>query len=223
MSTEKPNWMLTGEEGFARKQSIDKVTKLQKEKGVIRFRLNADEKGKIIYLDSAPVYVYEHNIKINGRWGNYFTCVKEIAQQHCPLCDRDDKPVYTAYLSVIDTRQFTRKDGSISKNRKVLYPAKGATIKKIHGLIKKHGDLRGKMFEVTRYTPNEPNCGTDFDFEKEVDLTKIEDSSPHDYEKILAPPSEDEYELAGIPITKTVVVGSDEDIEKSEPDEVDPF
>lgn len=212
--SDENKWFLQGEEGFQRKQSIDQVTKLRKEKGVFRFWLKPDEEGTVVFLDSNPVYVYEHNIKVGKTWGNYFTCVNEIGNQFCPFCDRGDKPVYTAYFSIIDTRQWTRADGSVSKNRKILWPAKGSTIKKVHDLIKKHGDLRGKAFTIKRWSPNDPNCGTDFDFVKDVDLTKIEDTQPFDYQKILTPPTPEEYAAVGIHVSQPVVVGSEEDTKK---------
>lgn len=202
-------YFLRGEEGFTRKSQLDSLTKTKKERAVPRLWLKPEERTTIIFLDSDPVFLFEHNVKIGRYFGNYFTCIKEF--KPCSPCEKGLKPVYTAYLSCINTKQFARSDGSIVKNRKELYPAKGSTIKRLQELIKKHGDLRGKAFEIQRYTADDPNCGASFEYVKDIDLSKIEDSAPFDYNKILAEPTVQELEDAGL---ATVVVGSEKDVEK---------
>ena len=140
------------------------------------------------------VFIWEHNLKIAGRWGNYVTCVKEV--RSCPVDESGERSTFTGYLTVIDTREFIRNDGTKVKNRKILYPAKGSTIKRLEDLIKKHGTLKGMAFKIKRYTKDDPNCGTDFEFIKPVALTK-DNAIPVDYNKVLYPPTDAELKAFG--------------------------
>ena len=111
------------------------------------------------------VGIYEHNLRIDGKWGNHISCQKEM--QPCPVCQHfpDNRATWTAYLTCIDTRAFTRKsDGQEVKNRKILYPAKGAAIPRLEKLLEKHKSLEGLAFKVSRLSDTEPNCGSDFEF-----------------------------------------------------------
>jgi hypothetical protein len=222
MSEEK-SWFVKGQEGFDKKKQIDQVTQTRKEKGVPRFWLKGNgSKAKIVFLDGTnPIFIYEHNEQIGGRFGNYYTCSQEI--RPCPICTDKEQggshgnAVYTAYFTVIDTREYLdKRTNRTVRNTKVLYPAKGSTIKKIQDMIKRHGDLRGKMFEVTRFTVDDPNCGRDFDFIKDADLSKLNDSTPYEYEKVLALPSEEELSVLGVnrgdSVPGPAPVGSAEDL-----------
>lgn len=157
--------------------------------------------------------IWEHNLKLNDKWGNYMTCVKE--DEPCPICTRGHQPTFTAYFTVIDTREFTRADGTKVKNRKVLYPAKKTQIKKLNDIIKKHnGDIRGKAFEVARYDAKESNSGSSFDYLRDVDISQLEDSTPFDYEKVLKPYTREE--LAGLGLASPPALG---EIPKTEGEE----
>lgn len=204
------DWFISSpKEGFAKKTQIDKVTEMKREKSAPRFMLKAGEEAVIVFVDTNPIFVWEHNLEIAGKWGNHFTCVKE--KKTCPICHNNsqDKSVYIAYFTVIDTREFTRKDGTKVKNRKVLYPAKGSSMPKVEDLIKKYGSLSGLAFKVKRYTKQEPNCGTTFDKIGKVDLVKkfgVGSDKPFEYKKILIPPTAEELESLGISMT---IVGSE--------------
>jgi hypothetical protein len=183
-----------GDQGFEVKKRLDAAAKLRKEKSVGRFMLKAEEEADIVFVDSVPFFINEHNVKMET-WGNYLTCTKEV--RACSVCNKGLKPTFTAYLTVIDRRTFVRKsDGQTVKDRKILYPAKGSTIARIEDLRKKHGSLAGLMFHVKRYSKDDPNCGTDFTFIKKVQLTG-ENAKPHDYKKVFYPPSEEELEALG--------------------------
>ena len=197
---EVKSWFRRGEEGFRNKDRIDAATALRKEKGVPRFSLKADSSGIGVFVDDVPFFVWEHNLEVDGRWGNYVTCVKEI--KACEVCSTGKKSTYTGYLTFIDTREYVRADGTKVKNRKILYPAKGSTIKRLEDLKKKHGTLVGMVFQIKRYSKDDPNCGTDFEFIKQVSLTG-DNAKPHDYEKIFLVPTA--AELAGLGFTSTVV------------------
>ncbi|MGQ9570671.1 MAG: hypothetical protein ACUVUQ_07480 [Thermodesulfovibrionales bacterium] len=192
---EEEPWYIRGERGFEVKRQMDIAQKLRVEKSVPRFLLKPGETAVIVFVDSTPFFLFEHNIAVQGKWGNYLTCTKEV--RACPVCERGLKSTYTAYLTIIDRREFVRKrDGKTVSDRKVLYPAKGSTIARIEDLRKKHGDLTGCMFEVKRYTKDDPNCGTDFTFIKKVKLTG-DNAIPVDYNKVLYPPTAEELHALG--------------------------
>jgi len=194
------DWFVKGDKGFAIKKQIDAATKIRREKSAPRFMMKAEEEAIIVFVDNIPFFIYEHNISVQGKWGNYLTCTKEI--RSCTVCDSGLKSTYSAYFTVIDRREFVRKaDGKIVKDRKVLYPAKGSTIARIEDLRKEHGNLHGCMFRVKRYTRDDPNCGTDFKFLKKVRLAG-DKAKPYDYNKVLYPPTT--AELGALGFTDTV-------------------
>lgn len=223
-------WYAKGDAGFDRKHQLDKFAALRREKGVPRFYLKhtpgnredgqKDNEARIVFLDSVGFFVREHNIEIDGKYGNHVTCVSDFAP--CEVCTQNgNKPIYTCYFTVIDTRKFVRKDGTVSARRRVLFPAKGSAIDVIENLKKRHGDLRGLVVDVKRVGDRDPNCGRDF----EVVLTKDrkagrvdpakkfpekDESKPYDYMKVLAPPTVEELNAMGI--VASAVVGSDEDV-----------
>lgn len=230
---ETKSWHTVGQAGFDRKHQQDKLAEARREKGVPRFYLKhtpgdrgedgpKDNESRVVFLDSAGFWVFEHNLKIDGKWGNFCTCTKDF--QPCEVCSQlGDKPVYTCYFSVIDTRRWPKKDGTISKPRRVLFPAKGSAIEVIEKLKAKHGDLRGLVVDVSRIGDRDPNCGRDFDvvLTKDGKVARIDpakrfpegdDAKPFDYMKVLAPPTPDE--LKGFGVTASVSVGSEDDMDE---------
>lgn len=223
------SWFTRGNEGFERKHKIDEVARMRKEKGVPRFYLKhtpgqrspeegKDNEARLVFLDGAGFWVHEHNLKLEGKWGNFFTCTKDF--QPCDICNQmNDKSIFTCYFTVIDTRKFVKKDGTISKFRKVLFPAKGAAIDVLEGIKKQHGDLRGLVIDVKRTSDRDPNCGRDFSVVlKDGKVARLNPASkfegdlsvPYDYMKVLAPPTAEELQAAGV--SATTVVGSEEDV-----------
>lgn len=218
-SAAMPTWFLTGEAGAQAKQAQDKSVALKRERYASRFMMKPmEENVKIVFLDgsvpvankiAAPIYIYEHNLEMNGRFGNFFTCLKDItnpdAKNLCPICKTDMKgsnSSLVAYFTVIDTRSFTsEKTGQTTQNRRVLYPAKANMIYKLNDLIKKHGSLRGLVFKVKRFTGKESNSGTDLEFIGRIKEDKLQkqfkETAPLDYAKILAPMAPEELASFG--------------------------
>lgn len=206
-------WFYQGEEGLKIKKQQDAMVKLRKEKLVSRFRLGANESAKIVFVDSEGFYCYEHNIAVGGKYGNYITCTQDFTG-NCPLCEKKLVPTYTAYYTIIDTREFVKKDGTKVKNRKVLFPAKKTMIFLVDELRRKNnGNLVGIVAEVKRYSEKGTNCGEYIEKIKKVDIKKVfgEDATkPIDYLKVLAPPTKEELIALGFGIP--IIVGSEEDI-----------
>ena len=215
------DWYTQGEAGFEKKAKLDIAAKLKKEKGAPRFYLKPDNEALLVFVDAPTFFILEHNLKIDGKWGNFVTCTKDF--QPCPICESEgvqQRPVYTAYGTAIDTRSF-EWGGKTVKNRKVLYPAKGSAIKMIEKYKNKYKTLTGLAFKISRTSENDPNCGRDFEYKGRVDISKKfgrEAAKPHDYLKILAPPTEEE--LMALGIGDVSIIGSDQDIKKTGGDDI---
>jgi len=201
-TTSQSNWFKQGKDVFTVKKQLDSLAKSRKERAVQRFFLKAGDEAVICFVDSSPFGLYEHNLRIDGKWGNHYTCMKDT--QPCPICQHfpDNRPTWTAYFTIIDTRAFTRKsDGQEVKNRKILYPAKGNAIARLEKLLEKNKSLAGLAFKVSRISDTEPNCGSDFELIGKVNMQKKfgDDSlKPIDYMKVLAYPSDEELSAIGI-------------------------
>lgn len=196
-------WFKLGEEGLKEKEKQDMLAQIRKEKAVGRFWLKAGEEANIVFVDDVGFYVKTHQLQIDGSWSNFITCIRDFAP--CPICNSGKKSTTTCYYTVIDTREIILKDGTKSKNRKVLFPAKGSAINILADMKKKYGSLVGLAFKVKRYSDQSPNCGDFFELisKKRVDLTKFgaDANKPIDYIKVLAPPTEDELKSLGFGVT----------------------
>jgi len=210
------SWFKTGEEGLKEKAKIDTIASLRKEKNTPRFRLKEGEEAIIVFVDDEGFYAKVHQFEVDGNWGNFVTCTKDFGP--CKVCESGKRPTYTAHYTIIDTREFTKRDGTKIKNNKILFPAKGSVINMIADLKKKYGSLVGRAFRVKRYTSNDPNCGNYFELisNKRINLVKKfgkDADKPLDYMTILAPPTDEELAALGF---GGVPVGSDEDISDDE-------
>jgi hypothetical protein len=209
-------WFKKGDEGLKEKEKIDTVAKMRQEKNTPRFRLKEGEEAIIVFVDDEGFYAKVHQFEMDGNWGNFITCTKDFGP--CKVCDTGKRPTYTAHYTIIDTREFTKRDGTKVKNSKILFPAKGSTINMLADLKKKYGSLVGRVFRVKRYSKNDPNCGNYFELAstKRVNLVAKfgkDADKPLDYMSILAPPTEEELKALGFGGT---VVGSEEDISDDE-------
>jgi hypothetical protein len=207
---------MTGKDGFANKRKLDHAAQVAKERAASRFWLKPGEEAVIIFLDTNPFFIYEHNLKLGGKYGNYFSCRKQMGI--CPIehTDSNLKPTYTGYLSIIDRREYTvERQGKVEnrKDTRKLIPIKGTAIMVVEDLIKKHGDLTGRAFIVKRYTKDDPNCGIAFELVgKKIDLVKNfgrDGSAPFDYMKVLKPPTDEELSVLGFTVS---VAGSAKDL-----------
>jgi len=209
----KGSWYYTGEEGVRIKKQQDAVASLKKEKAVSRFRLAPGESAKIVFVDDTGFFVYEHNLAIGGKFGNFVTCTKDFAGG-CAVCDKGMYPTLTGYYTIIDPREFTRKsDSKKVKNRKILFPAKKTMIFLLDELKKKKGSLVGLVVEVKRYTKEGTNCGEAVDAGPKIDIAKklgADAAKPIDYLKVLAAPTKDE--LMALGFGAPTIVGSEEDV-----------
>jgi len=158
---------------------------------VNRFWLPPEKSAKIVFLDDNPVILDEHQVKLNGRWNNFFTCLRQLGQ-NCPLCDElDNRPATTGFYTIIDTSEWTDSRGNKHVNEKKLFAPKFKTLQMLKRLSKKRGSLQGCVFDVYRTSADSYNVGDVFDYEGKLDEEQIKklnkDIAPFDYAEILKP------------------------------------
>ena len=201
-------WYATGD--AADKKSSDELERQQAAreaatKGrLYRFWMKVGQETHITFVDAAvasdpqgmelPFVFYEHQLKINNDWKNWFTCLGE----GCPLCESGDRPALVAAYTIIDHTVWTGKKGDVHKDERKLLMAKPAVNKMLRkAASKRGGSLRGWKCEVVRTTAESPNTGDDFDFEEQTELP--EDMLPPNYIEMFTPkePAELEKVLTG--------------------------
>lgn len=233
------NWFKTGDDGLQTKKAQDTLRTMSLEKQAGRFYLSVpggkhkdgspikenESQARVIFVDDSGMYCHVHEIWKDVGGKSYIPCVKEF--RPCAVCQKEGKnPIYTAHYTIIDTREFVKKDGAVSKNRKIILNAKGAAIYMIADLKKKYGSLVGVVFDIKRYSKEQPTCGGTFDkvgklttaqwekLAKEAKTTVKEIQTPVDYMKVLALPTEDELSAMGY--GDLSVIGSTSEMEETE-------
>lgn len=162
-----------------------------------RFWLPKNTEKSITFLDGDIVdgaldfaSMFEHNINMNGKWGNYFICTHEL--EPCPICEGGSYNSYCGLLTVIDHSEYvSKKDNSIKKDNVRLFVAKKDTLRLLENYAKKRGGLRGCRFDVTRIGDKSPAVGTAFDFQEKLNESQLvahfgDKATPIDYDEWLA-------------------------------------
>jgi len=119
--------------------------------------------SNIIILDDGSVEecmfaFFEHDVRIDGKGGNYAICIGE--QESCPLCAAphiDKKAYHIAFLSVYDQRGWkSSKDGTEVPGSRKLLPLKLKTFEGITAILQAHyeewGTIRGCCIKMRRNT-----------------------------------------------------------------------
>lgn len=198
------NWFRTGEsakKALVREQARREELSKQQSTGdrVFRFYLPSKTTTKLTFLDAPthpqgftfPFIFKEHQIKMNGSWRNWFTCLAVVGEggirQRCPLCEDGDTPTIVSAYTVIDHSEW-EKDGKTHKDEIKLFVCKMVTHEKLEAQMAKRGTLRGAQYEVTRGSGDKSaNCGDTFDFEGFIDLGQYGNPAPMDYFAAFAP------------------------------------
>lgn len=203
-------WFKTGTDAveYAKQKAI--ALQQRKERNVPIFYLKLDEEATVVFVDDKGFGIHQHKVKIGDRWIS-LTCVKDFAP--CPICATGNRSSYVIYYTVIDTRPYTDKEGKTTKFRKVLFPATGSTLQmRIADEKEAKKTLVGAVCRFKRYSAKESSSGTLVENKGRIDIASKfgnEFTTPIDYVKVLAPPSEEELEALGFNVA---IVGSDSDI-----------
>jgi len=165
---------------------------LRKTNNTWRFWLPDGEDAKITFLDGGlladgtidSVVYHEHNVKMNGRFGNTFLCIKEF--EACPLCEQDDNAAFVAAFTIIDHRKYTDKDKKEHKDQTRLFVCKLETYKLLQKIATKRDGLAGATFDVSRTGDKSASVGNMFDYTSKAPvgaILKKYDTAVIDYEK----------------------------------------
>lgn len=163
---------------------------------VSRFFTKEGVASSITFLDGIVVdgvldipYFYEHNVNMNGKWGNFYICTQD--EEPCPICEGGLYASYVGVLSVIDHSSYvSKKDNKTYKDQVRLFVAKRETIKALTVLAAKRGGLAGWRVDVSRTGDKSPSVGNVFDFLHHQTPPQIgtlygAEAQPFDYDKIL--------------------------------------
>jgi hypothetical protein len=203
------DWYVHGSTEEDREQAKAEGSK----KGGSRFFLNAKETRRIIMLDDKEFCVWEHHLKINGRWGNWFTCRKGMRKdnpQPCPLCLSGNKRIWHGYITIIDATGFTGRDGQEVKYTRRLFPMTNKDLEKFIAKRTKQSGLVGTIWDLTRHSADASKIGDDWEYLDRIDPFtekkffyksrldgKEHPPSAFDYKELFAPLSEAEMQALG--------------------------
>ena len=180
-------------------------------RGAYRFWVKEGEERMVTFLDGdvedgilvTKASFNQHNVKINGKFRNYFVCVGE--NEPCPLCQMDNYATLVCCFTVLDHARYTDRNGKVHQHERKLFVAKRDTMKRLQKLALKRGGLRGWTVSIGRIGDKSPEVGTDFDFLERQDLDelpeilgiKAEGVQPLDYDHEIKYLSADELRELG--------------------------
>ena len=209
----RKSWFLQGQAGRKRdEQEAAAAEARRKAQGASRrWWLEKGEEALLTFLDTPWFFYYEHHMKIDGKWGNFFTCFKEM--EECPLCDSGHNPSYCLAATVISHKTWVDKQGFEHSNEKLLLVLKGSAKKAVLRQVdRREGDLSLCTFLVARDDgETSVNTGDVFEFQRrltkeqilklkpdDVDESDDEWLAPVDYAEVLAPlDSAELYKIVG--------------------------
>ena len=170
-------WYSTGKTGYENAQRIQEEVKHQY--GPSRFWLKPGGSAKVTFLDTEGFYFHEHNLKLNGKWGNHFTCLKDFSE--CPLCDSGDRSGYVCAYTIIDHSEYETKQGKKIKNQKRLLVVRPAVMNKLARRRESlEGNLQYGLFLFTRDGEQECSTGEDIEFIKRLNAKDLVKFKPSD-------------------------------------------
>jgi hypothetical protein len=223
-------WFKEGNDGVSESKRSDAEAKAKRESKIQRFYLKSGFSGKVVFIDTPLFFLYEHNIEIKGKYGNFFTCIDEIAT--CPICEAGNTPAYVVAGTVIDMTRIEGTDGKVYQYDKKLFVAKGMARQHLLKQIERRGgDLKFCVFNMARGdSPTECSIGEDFEFVARMDRSKMVDTvkailknkkkeitrervveylTPFDYVKVFQPrPIEELNKLFGKTTGSSIVGGA---------------
>lgn len=159
--TQGDDWWKEGDDGFQTAETLQSNKKWQSP----RFYLKVDESAEIVILDDGKgFFIHEYEIYDPAKKRTSYETVRKDVD-HDPLEQlvgvdpRFKDAAYIMYLSCIDLRPFTGKNGEQRYYAKKLLPVKRAQMKKFKRWIEQYGTLRGLMLRMNRDDPKGAKIG----------------------------------------------------------------
>jgi len=188
--SDNKSWYSTGYDELDRE--IEQIETRKSSSKFFRFWLKPGEECEITFLSNEPFICREHNLNINGRWGNFYTCLSSMNLK-CPLCDAGESSYLAGFFPIIDHRSFTDKNGVEYSNQVKIFVAKVTTLKKLKKQSERRKSIEKAKFLVNRLDGEKSlSVGDDFEFIEMVEnfdelYSGVETVIP--FEEILAPKS----------------------------------
>ena len=197
-----------------------------------RFFMKKGDEKSVLFLDDSPPIVLEHNLKINGKWNNFFTCRRVLGDgENCPLCAAGDRAYDVGFYHVLDLDGYVDKRGEKRTNVLRIFPAKQTEklpmVKRLKKFSNQQGGLLGVKFNVERSrSDTSAAVGDDWMVDSKLDLAQVEKIlgkplkdvipvTPADREKYwedyLAPKTE--VELQALVTTKAGAPSDEDDVD----------
>jgi hypothetical protein len=182
------SWLKKGAESAAVAKQEQAEAEIRKEEQgkMFRFFVKEGEEAAITFIDGdlspegflLPPRYYEHNLYLNGHWGN-FVCPEKTAPhlgEVCPICATGDRPSLVSLFTIIDHREFTGTKDATKKYKDTpkLFVAKTGTMEILNKIALKRGGLAGCTFDVSRTGDKSPAVGSMFDFVKKTPVAELE-------------------------------------------------
>jgi hypothetical protein len=147
-----------------------------------RVWMPAKESRDFVFVDDAPFTFDEHNLKLNGNWKNWITCLAPVTEDGEPNCCQiagKDSRYRVSMMTIVDTSKWTDKKGNARQYEIKVLPAKFKTSQKLDrkmtDLAKDGKSIVGRLYRVTRETDKSPAVGDDYEYTRDVDMTKLFD------------------------------------------------
>ena len=174
--------------------------KISEDRKPFRFWMNPGDAKDIVFVDDRAFSFKEHQVKLNGKWNNFFTCTAPMGEK-CPLCEAKQPLYLVTMFTVIDTSEYTSSNGKVYKNTRKLLAVKPAIATVLQRKKKAQNEsLVGCKFTVFRPTEKDSSAGSDFEFQSKIDLAEYGNPQPFDYEQIFAPLTRRELlDVMGVP------------------------
>jgi hypothetical protein len=175
------SWAKTGWGGVD--EADKEAESMASEYGPRRFWMPPENTKRIMFLDDSPFGFWEHSVKMNGNWRNYFICLSRNGISDNCVIDglKAQNLYYIGFLSVVDFSSWTSQKGKTYQYDVKLYGAKlGSSekpgiLKKLRRLRDRHNGLVGKIFDVYRSGAKTEGIGDEFTLVETIPPEKIHD------------------------------------------------
>jgi len=189
------SWFEQSYEGLDREEEKTRVRKEQKaklESGLRRLWLPPKKNLEATFVSDPPFCFWEHQLKIDGNWRNWCTCVRGLeGYAYCPICKLSDKikkfwRYYAGAYKIIDHNEWTDRSDVTHKDTPLLMIARKDSL----AVFRNHANIRsglvGCKYNVFRAGEKSASIGDDWNF---LDKTPIEDLIEKYGEELCTPPN----------------------------------
>lgn len=155
------DWFQSGDEGFETAEKLSQNTKNY----VNRFWLKAGDSAELVVLDDEKgFFIHEYEIFDPVKKRASYETVRpdteyDPLQQLVGVDTRFKDPYYVMYLTVMDLRPYTDKQGNERSHSKKLLPIKKMQMAKFKRYYEKYGTYRGLILNMVRDNNKQAKIG----------------------------------------------------------------